>query len=351
MKGELVKLDKKLNENKQKIEQLEEENEALKRSLGKILPSLPVEFTMTNFDQYKKSKEYWYSPPFYTHPRGYKMCLRVNQDPSDDGKCIAVGARLMRGEFDHLLKWPFEDSVAFEMLSQLEDSEHYRFTAVFTATDIGYRVTDGERAESGEGGLVAYDHLDNNPGKPCHYLKDNCLHFRVTHVLSRDVLQLQRRCLAMESRVCLCPVEFTMADFELLKQEHNTWLSPSFYTHTRGYRMCIEVSTNDSSTHVSVYVYLMRGEFDNSLKWPFRGSITIQLLNQQQNKGHLGVIIDLTDTTPDAHADRVTGRIMSRPWGETQFISYDKLTYDPASKCQYLCNDCLCFRITVNVKS
>ena len=39
---------------------------------------LPVELTMTNFARDKMHSDHWYSPPFYTHPHGYKMCLRVD---------------------------------------------------------------------------------------------------------------------------------------------------------------------------------------------------------------------------------------------------------------------------------
>ena len=39
-------------------------------------------------------------------------------------------------------------------------------------------------------------------------------------------------------------------------------------------------------TYVSVFVNLMKGEFDNQLKWPFRGSITIQLLSQEADAEH-----------------------------------------------------------------
>ncbi len=35
-------------------------------------------FTMTNYQQHKRFKHNcWYSPPVYTHPQGYKFCLRV----------------------------------------------------------------------------------------------------------------------------------------------------------------------------------------------------------------------------------------------------------------------------------
>ena len=96
---------------------------------------------------------------------------------------------------------------------------------------------------------------------------------------------------------------------------------------------------------------LMRGEFDNLLKWPFRGDITIQLLNQQQDKEHYEETIHFNDTATDSSAGRVTGCTINEGRGWRRFISNDKLTYDPATNCQYLYNDCLCFQITVKVKN
>ena len=32
-------------------------------------------------------------------------------------------------------------------------------------------------------------------------------------------------------------------------------------------------------THVSIYYHLMRGEFDSYLQWPFRGRITMRIVN------------------------------------------------------------------------
>ena len=47
------------------------------------------------------------------------------------------------------------------------------------------------------------------------------------------------------------------------------------------YMMCLKVYANGQGdgkgTHVTVAVCLMRGEFDDLLKWPFRGDFTIQL--------------------------------------------------------------------------
>jgi TNF receptor-associated factor 4 len=85
--------------------------------------------------------------------------------------------------------------------------------------------------------------------------------------------------------------EFTMTNFEEYQMDSDEWYSSHFYTHPNGYKMCLKVFANGNGprkgTHLSVYVRLMRGEFDDQLKWPFRGRITIKLVNQEKNEDHV----------------------------------------------------------------
>ena len=50
-----------------------------------------------------------YSAPFYTGRQGYKMCLRLYMDGDGSGKGthLSFFLTLMRGEYDALLIWPF----------------------------------------------------------------------------------------------------------------------------------------------------------------------------------------------------------------------------------------------------
>ena len=66
----------------------------------------PVVFTMTDFLQNKEANTEWKSPPFYTHPRGYKMCLQVVANGKGDveGTHLSVFVALMRGEHDKHLE-------------------------------------------------------------------------------------------------------------------------------------------------------------------------------------------------------------------------------------------------------
>ena len=358
----ITRLTSELGENRRKIEALERENEVLKRCLAEktdemdqklksVLPSLPVEFTMADFDQHRKGKITWYSPPFYTYLQGYKMFLKVVPDlHGHSDSSMFVGACLMRGEFDHLLKWPFEGSIAFEILNQLEDREHRRLTAVFVGSKMACRVVDGDTAEKGRGRDVSYEDLKNIPARHCQYLKDDCLHFRVTQFINRDVMQLQRQCLAIESRVCVCPIEFAMTDFERHKRDNDRWLSPSLYSHTGGYRLCITVFANGHwGTHLGVFVHVMQGVFDDSLKWPLRGNINIRLLNQLQNEGHYEMPVSFSHVTLNEFAGRTTTHLVNMRYGYNRFISHDQLNYNLATNCQYLCNDCLQFRVTAQL--
>ena len=99
-------------------------------------------------------------------------------------------------------------------------------------------------------------------------------------------------------------------------------------------------------THVSVDTCLMCGEFDSHLKWPFQGDITIQLLNQLEDKQHHTKTIPYTDTTPDSSAGRVTVGERGRAWGFPQFTPHSELGLNRSRNCQYLKDGCLIIKIT-----
>ena len=65
-----------------------------------------------------------YSPPFYTSPQGYRMCIRVylNGDGVGKGTHISVFFVLMKSENDCLLSWPFKQSVRFTLINQVNQA-------------------------------------------------------------------------------------------------------------------------------------------------------------------------------------------------------------------------------------
>ena len=66
-----------------------------------------------------------YSAPFYTSRHGYRMCLRLylNGDGTGKGSHLSYFLTIMRGEFDALLQWPFQQVVRLALRSQNPSSK------------------------------------------------------------------------------------------------------------------------------------------------------------------------------------------------------------------------------------
>ncbi|CAF1086442.1 unnamed protein product [Didymodactylos carnosus] len=67
-----------------------------------------------------------YSPPFYSSPTGYKMRARLYL--CGDGNArrthMSVFFVLMRGDYDPILKWPFNHKVTFSLVDQSGQNRH-----------------------------------------------------------------------------------------------------------------------------------------------------------------------------------------------------------------------------------
>ena len=146
----------------------------------------------------------------------------------------------------------------------------------------------------------------------------------------------------VNSRPLGVPV-LTMTNFQQHNRDKDQWYSPPVYTHHQGYKICLSVNANGWVTgkeHVSVFVHFMRGEFDNSLKWPFRGVISCQLLDQVDGKDHKTDTNTYDDKTPNKCCTRVTeGERLHSGWRFPKFIAHSEL--EP----KYLRNDTLLFQI------
>ena len=135
-----------------------------------------------------------------------------------------------------------------------------------------------------------------------------------------------------------------------VKQTDEEMYLPAFYTHPNGYRMCVRLHPNGhgdgEGTHVSIYTSMMKGPFDKYLKWPFRGEITIQIVNQVEDHDHVERIIHYTDETPDKYAGKVTSKkTPNYGWGFYEFLAHGKLQYNAERQTQYLKDNTLHIRV------
>lgn len=75
------------------------------------------------------------------------------------------------------------------------------------------------------------------------------------------------------------------------------WKSPEFYTHIGGYKMCLLVlpysQADDTGCELmSVFLQILRGDYDSNLKWPFHGSVVVRMLNQLSDDNHIERTLD-----------------------------------------------------------
>ena len=115
-------------------------------------------------------------------------------------------------------------------------------------------------------------------------------------------------------------------------------ISPGFYSSPCGYKMALKITTR-GSVSFNFYLALLPGEYDDTLEWPFQGEVTVELLNQLEDKYHIKGIITFNEDTPDEYKNRVVPPNENGEWwGGTFFLhSPDK----------YTSNDTLYLRVSI----
>ena len=167
---------------------LEEENKQLKIQVVKLEQSVQelttnseptcVDFVMNNFNQHKKDKDIWLSPSFYSHPRGYKMCLAVyaNGVGEGEGTHVSVFVYIRRGEYDNILRWPFQGTIPICVFGQELFANLPRMVVCTTTVPLE-RVIEGDRSKNGFGIPQFIPHSTLNS-----YLRNDSLHFRISQI-------------------------------------------------------------------------------------------------------------------------------------------------------------------------
>ena len=147
------------------------------------------------------------------------------------------------------------------------------------------------------------------------------------------------------------PVSFKLSGFSSLKETGSVWQSPPFYTNNGGYKMCLRVHANGfgtgNNTHISVSVHMMSGSYDDHLVWPFRGEVTVHLMNQISDENHHWCLLAFRDEKTRGYNNRATANSVNKQGlGVDKFISHVDLNFRAELGRQYLMENCLYFRIS-----
>ena len=145
---------------------------------------LPVIVKVPEYGDKKRNAESWHSNSFFTHDKGYKMCLCVdcNGNGDTEGTHLSVFLCLMKGPHDDKLSWPLREEFKVKLLNQISDCEHYSYTLDYEDADDIYsdRVIDDDRGNFwGAPGFISNEDL-NEVTPTYQYLKDNCIFIQVS---------------------------------------------------------------------------------------------------------------------------------------------------------------------------
>ena len=180
-----------------KIEELERQNTMLKVHVSELELQLQASLASTHNgsflwripdvarrrrDAIEERITSIYSPPFYTGRNGYKMCIRayLNGDGIGFKTHLSLFFVLMRGEYDPLLKWPFEHKVSLILVDQ-DHRKHIVQTFKPTPESSSFkRPTSDMNVASGCPQFSKSDVLDEN-----NYVKSDIMYIKCIVDVSR----------------------------------------------------------------------------------------------------------------------------------------------------------------------
>ena len=172
--------------------------------------------------------------------------------------------------------------------------------------------------------------------KENHELKQHNQRLEQKHeTMEKKIKALQEETQKMKLMFGGFPINFSVH----CEKEDSVVYLPSFYSHPRGYKMCVQLYPNGfqsaKCTHVSLFTCLMQGPHDSHLKWPFRGEITVQIVNQAGDHSHIQKTIIYDEKAQNDVAGRVIDKERAKGWGFLKYLVLSDLDYNAANNTQH----------------
>lgn len=164
----------------------------LEEKLGRLQNS-PFIWKITNFASVMKAaktneRRVIVSDPFYSAHNGYKFEVELypdgyhtNENANEKGEFMSIYLRILVGEYDGLLIWPFNDSVVFTVLDQNELVEKRRHLRQELQPEGLARPTEASEQACGVWEFVVHKNLYSRS-----YIKDDMVFIKIAFVEHRE---------------------------------------------------------------------------------------------------------------------------------------------------------------------
>ena len=145
------------------------------------------------------------------------------------------------------------------------------------------------------------------------------------------------------------PIIMKVANYKVCKEdgESPVFVTSSFYTTGQGgkYKLCLTVCFRaGDGSYMSMKASLMRGEYDTSLSWPFRGSIVVTVLNQLVDSEHYTKEIWSAHDNPGLEYTSRPQNCWGPHWGRRYFIDHSFMECRKALRA-YVLDDCFFLKV------
>ena len=190
------------------------------------------------------------------------------------------------------------------------------------------------------------DKLEGTEQSLQHQLKVNTQLQLQVDTISKYTWLLQLNYLANSGNEVV-PVVIKLAEFKKYKNNQSIH-STGFYTRDGGYKMYLSIFPNGCGSYVNYIIVsarLMKGDHDDHLTWPVKGTLTVQLLNQLSDSNHSEPVKFHFDGCGKECQRLIMEGSMSGGVWRLLFMPHKRLSYDADKKCQYLKDDCVFFRV------
>ena len=146
----------------------------------------------------------------------------------------------------------------------------------------------------------------------------------------KQALHQQREELQMHSvPLPVPPFYFTISSFKHYQKNEFTFFSEPFYSHPGGYKMRVKIHPNGfgdaKGAYMGLYVSILHGEFDDQLRWPFNGSITVQAYNRTTEQWSNKQTINMNKEECAKKVQRCVDKLTPGSWGNYKFLSLSDL--------------------------
>jgi len=176
-----------------------------------------------------------------------------------------------------------------------------------------------------------------------------------SHLESDVKPHLDLACVKLETRTFIWKIEHFTEVLRQAKAEEKIAIDSSpFYTdrtESYGYKLKISVEANGSGSaknaYLSVFIVVMKGEYDAILPWPFKKKVQFTLIDQQEDPAQRENITRHFIAGKNSESfGRPKNKKNNMGWGFPEFVSHKKLH----SRC-YIVEDTMFLQVEISPSS